>query len=80
LSHSLDRRDHVLRRGRKAKAEAHPVAAMVSVNVDRCERRFNGRGVRRAEAEKVAVGGAIAARRDDVGVGRDRNCAGIGRL
>src|SRR5579883_2954728 len=70
VGHSLNRRVHVLKRGRQTEAEAHPVAAMVGVNVDGGKRCFDGAGLRRAERKKVAVVGAIAERRDEVGAGQ----------
>jgi hypothetical protein len=46
VGHSVDRRLHVFKCGRKAEAEAHPVTATVGMNVGRGERRFDGAGVR----------------------------------
>src|SRR5215467_1089721 len=68
--HSFNRLIHVLKRRRKTKAEAHPLAAMVGMNIGSGERCFDGSGMRCVERKKVAVGGAIAERCDKVGGGQ----------
>jgi hypothetical protein len=51
-------------RGCRVEAEAHPVAAMVGMNIGGGERSFDLRRIGRAEGKKVAVGVTIAKRRD----------------
>jgi hypothetical protein len=66
LRHARDRRVDIINRGCEAEAEAHPIAAMIGMNISRCECSFDRRRMRRAEAEKIAVSRIIIERRDEV--------------
>jgi hypothetical protein len=64
LGHTRGCRVDLLNGSREAEAEAHPVAAMVGMNIGGGERSFDLRRIGRAEGKKVAVGLTIAKRRD----------------